>query len=340
MPTDLDQRTYDLLQLIERHEPIGSIRLVELMRRRGYSIGGRSVRFLLTELDDRGLTEKVEWKGRRITARGQCALRQGNVTSRLAWVRARIATLASQVTFDPIEDSGTVVASAATVDTTDLGAALSVLDTLATHPLGPCPVSVTPTASSAGGKRLLFPSSITLDGVLLSRGIDADLQSAGIVEYEPSDTRSNPERDQGGRITRAIDVISGEDSTVDVVTLLIEAGRTRTLPTLEHRDNGRLVVDYRRFPFTRYDEARDLAGATRDALGGVMAVRRPREDSPFPLESTGREFGSLVYGGCGEIAISVLAERGLTDEWETLFGIVDRAEFESVSTVRRKHVDG
>lgn len=41
MQEDLDERAYDLLRLIRRHEPIGSIRLVDLMQRHGYTIQGR-----------------------------------------------------------------------------------------------------------------------------------------------------------------------------------------------------------------------------------------------------------------------------------------------------------
>lgn len=333
MASDLERRTYDLLQFIERHEPIGSIQLVELMRQRGYSLGGRSVRFLLSDLDERGLTEKVEGRGRRITLQGQAALRHGNVSSRLAWVRARIATLASQVTYDPMEDAGGVVASAAYVEADDLDTTLAALEAVETHPLGPCPVAVTNTSLASGRYRVMLPSSITIDGVLLSRGIDADLQAAGIVEYDP-EAGSGPDGHMGGRIVRAIDVISGEGSTVDVVTLLIEAGRTRTAQAIDENETGQIVVDHREFPLTRYDEARDLSAATRTALGGVMAIRRPQEDGPFPSGATGREFGSLAYGGCGELGISLLSERGLTTGWETLYGIVDRAEFDPPSTVR------
>lgn len=43
MAVDLTRRTYDLLRLIGDEEPVGSIRLVELMTRRGYSIKGRTI---------------------------------------------------------------------------------------------------------------------------------------------------------------------------------------------------------------------------------------------------------------------------------------------------------
>jgi len=105
MTEDLDERTYDLLRLIRRYEPIGSIRLVTLMERHGYSIQGRTIRLTLSDLDERGMTEKVPGKGRRLTTSGQEALETGNVGSRLEQIRSRIATLTSQVTYDPVEDT-------------------------------------------------------------------------------------------------------------------------------------------------------------------------------------------------------------------------------------------
>lgn len=333
MTTDLDRRTFDLLRLIERNEPVGSITLVDLMRRRGYSIGDRSVRLLLAELDDRGLTEKVDGRGRRITQAGRTELGRGNVGSRLAGVRSRIATLTSRVTYDPLEDAGTLAASAVYLDEPDLGAALSALAPLEDDPLGPCPVAVGPADPTAPrSHRIAVPSSLTVDGVLLSRGIDADLQVAGVVEYEADggtdDEGGDGERAAraGGHIRRFVDVVSGERSSVDVTKLLVDAGWADVRAAVEG-EAGSLVVDNREFPVTRFEDARDLAVAVRDALGGVVDVRRPREDAPFPTGAPGWEFGSLTYGGAGENAVALLVERGLAEEWETLHGTVDRAAF-------------
>lgn len=62
MPENLDRRAYDLLRLIDGHEPTGRIRLVDIINRHGYSIKGRTVRLLLSNLDDAGHTEKISGK--------------------------------------------------------------------------------------------------------------------------------------------------------------------------------------------------------------------------------------------------------------------------------------
>jgi hypothetical protein len=325
MAVDLTRRTYDLLRLIDEEEPIGSIRLVELMTRRGYSIKGRTIRVILSELDDDGLTEKVPGKGRRLTAAGRAELARGNVSGRLEQIRERIATLTSRVTYDPLEDVGEVVAASATVRELDLDDALDALGRLDESPLGPVLVAVTETGEAS--YRLDFPSSITLDGVLLTHGIAVDLETAGLVEYTTDSGGDSVETaGDGGGIVRYTDAISGEGSTMDVVSLLIEAGRTNVSDVLTTGE-GLLIVDNREFPLTRYEEAYDLSVAVRDRLGGVLDIRRPRESGPFPAGDPGWDFASLTYSGMGEVTVALLAERGLAADWTTLRDLVPRSEF-------------
>lgn len=320
MPVDLDRRTYDLLRLIRANEPIGSIRLVDLLQQRGYDIKGRTVRLMLSDLDDAGFTQKVPGKGRRLTDEGYAELDRGDVGGRLRQVRERIATLTSQVTYDPTEDAGELLSCTARVALDDVPEAFDALEALGASPLGPAMV-----AAEATGERvdLRLPSSITLDGVLLSRGIDVNLTTAGLVEYDPSDER----------VIRYIDTLSGEGSTMDVVSLLIEAGRTDVDAVLDD-ETGVLIVDNREFPLSRFTEGEDLAEATTTHLGGVLDIRRPRESGPFPRGEPSWDFASLTYGGIGEVALALLAERSLVESWETLGEPVARSAFEPASVVR------
>jgi hypothetical protein len=320
MSVDLDRRTYDLLRLIRANEPIGSIRLVDLLQQRGYEIKDRTVRLMLSDLDDDGLTRKVPGKGRRLTDEGYAELDRGDVGGRLRQVRERIAMLTSQVTYDPTEDAGELLPCTAEVSLSNVPATFDALEALGASPLGPVVV-----AASVGEEsvELALPSSITLDGVLLSRGIAVNLTTAGLVEYHPSEER----------VLRYIDTLSGEGSTMDVVSLLIEAGRTDVDAALADGTSV-LIVDNREFPLTRFAEGEDLAEATTATLGGVLDIRRPRESGPFPRGEPSWDFASLTYGGVGELALGLLAERSLVDSWETLGEPVARSAFEPATVVR------
>ncbi|MGQ3413738.1 NrpR regulatory domain-containing protein [Natrinema sp. LN54] len=340
MAPELDRRTYDLLRLVDRHAPIGSIQLVELMQLHGYDIKDRTIRLTLSELDELGLTEKVPGKGRRLTESGRMELEQGDVNSRLEQIRARIAALTSRVSYDPIEDTGSTVASAAFLDAADIDETLRLLERLDSLPFGPIPVSLEESGEDEPGDyRLLTSSSITLDGVLLSRGVNADLSTAGVLEYEPAEATTDEADagqsgvEHGGRIVRYVDVINGEGSSIDVISLLIEAGRSDVTSVIEGGETGLLIGDDREFPINRYEEARDLAVANRSSLGGVLDFRRPREQEQHPGGNSAWAFGSITYVGAGELLLTTLREYGLSDSWETLYGTIARNRLESVQAV-------
>ena len=335
MAPDLDRRTYDLLRLVDRHGPIGSIQLFELMQLHGYDIKDRTIRLLLSDLDDLGLTRKVPGQGRQLTANGRTELEKGDVDTRLEQLRARIATLTSRVSYDPIDDGGVLVASAAFLPDERLEAALDVVEHLTALPLGPIPIAVEESADEEpGALKLVTASSITLDGVLLARGVDASISNSGVLASEPTETDDGVIPDRGGRIVRYVDIINGEGSSIDVISLLIEAGRTDIRSVLEDGERGLLVGDSREFPLNRFEEARDLAVATQRSLGGALEFRRPREQERLPSGTSTWAFGAITYIGPGELLLAALAEYDLIEEWETLYGTVERSELESVQAIR------
>lgn len=341
MAPDLDRRTYDLLRLVDQHGPIGSIHLFELMQLHGYDIKDRTIRLLLSELDALELTEKVPGQGRRLTAKGRSELEKGDVHTRLEQLRARIATLSSHVSYDPIDDDGVLVASAAFLSEADVEEALDLVERLGDLPLGPIPVALEDSDEhEPGDVRLVTASSITLDGVLLARGVDASISNSGVLEYEPTepDAEEATALDCGGRILRYVDVINGEGSSIDVVSLLIEAGRSDARSIVETGGRGLLVGDSREFPITRFEEARDLGVATQRSLGGALEFRKPREQEHLPGGTSTWAFGSITYVGPGELLLTVLSEYGLTDDWETLYGTVERTDLEPVRAARTEPV--
>lgn len=337
MDTKLDRRAYDLLRLIDRHGPIGSIQLVELLQLRGYDIKDRTIRLKLSELDELGLTEKVPGKGRQLTKSGRTELEQGDVDGRLEQIRARIATLTSSTNYDPIADRGILIASSAFLDAETINNALQIVERLESLPLGPIPVSLEKTSNDEPGDyRLLAPSSITLDGVLLTHGIDTNLSTAGVLEYTPTPEKNVDEDVRctryGGQIIRYIDVINGEGSSIDVISLLIQANRSDVANLIEGGKSGFLIGDEREFTINRYEETRDLTFATRANLGGVVDFQRPREKGLFSNNSSTWTFGSLTYVGTGELVLAALFEYGLLSDWETLYDTVSRSRLESLQT--------
>ena len=335
MTSDPDRRTYDTLRLLAEHEPIGSVRLTEYLRERGYSITERAVRLTLAELDEDGLTEKVGGKGRRLTPAGRAELERGGVSGRVEQVSERLAELTSRVSYDPAADAGDVVVGTVVVPRADEAALEDLLTSIDDSPLGPIVASIDPVERNGTDcLEVAVPSSVTIDGVLLSHGIDSHPDTIGIVEYH-ADPETVPYDDpepavHGGAIRRFTDVIGDERATVDLVSLLIEARQTDVASAVDG-DAGLLVADNREFPLAHYDVARELAVTTRDELGGVLDVRRPREPGPFPWGEPGWAFASLTFAGASECVLSACVESELALEWETLAGIRPRSDLSAVS---------
>ena len=328
MTTDADQRTYDVLRLLADFEPIGSVHLTDHLRERGYSITERTVRLILSDLDADGLTEKAGGKGRRLTRAGRAELERGRVSGRTQHVRERLSDLTSRVTYEPTADEGTVVVGTVRVPAAERPALDRVLDRLDGSPLGPVAVAVTERGDDL---EVAAPSSVTVDGVLLSHGIDSRPDTLGVVEYDADPAPGSlPYGDDtpaagGGAIRRFTDAVSDERATLDLVSLLIGAGRTDVAAAVAG-DTGLLVADNREIPLARYDAADDLVTATRDRLGGVFDLRRPRESGPFPWGQPGWTFASLTYAGMAECVIARCVESGIAADWETLAGVRPRSE--------------
>lgn len=327
MAADPDRRTYDILRLLATHEPIGSVHLTEHLRERGYSLTERTVRLILAELDEEGFTEKAGGKGRKLTPAGRAELERGGVSGRVEHVRERLADLTSRVTYDPETDEGDVVVGTVEVPAAERDTVESILETVADSPMGPIAADV---SESDGTHTVTVPSSVTVDGVLLSQGIDSHPDTLGLVEYvadpEPESLPyDDPEpATHGGAIRRFTDVIGDERATLDLVSLLIGAGETDVGSALAD-ETGLLVADNREVPLARYDDAFDAATATRDRLGGVLDIRRPREGGPFPWGEPGWTFASLTFAGTAELVVARCVEAGIATEWETLAGLRGRS---------------
>ena len=333
MTTDTDTRRYDILRLVADHGPIGSVHLTEHLRERGYSITKRTVRLVLSELDEAGLTEKVGGKGRRLTAAGRAELERGRATARRQHVRERLSDLTSRVTYDPTEDTGSLVVGTVRVPTAERSTLETILDRVDGAPLGP---GVAAVEERGEHLEVSAPSSVTVDGVLLSHGIDSHPNTLGLVEYQPDPTVDSLPYDDdapgegGGAIRRFTDVVSDERATLDLVSLLIGAGRTDVAAALAG-DTGLLVADNREIPLARYDAASELVTGVRDRLGGVVDLRRPRESGPFPWGQPGWTFASLTYAGTAECVIARCVESGIAIDWETLAGVRPRSDLSRVS---------
>lgn len=133
---------------------------------------------------DRHSVEGTEYCDRSIGGRDmESQFHQYSVATTAESIREQIATLTNHVTYDPTDDVGELVVGTVQLSVNAIDPAFDHLERLHESSIGPILMSETDDRSHEGIE-LAFPSSISLDGVLLSHGIDSGLITAGLVEYD------------------------------------------------------------------------------------------------------------------------------------------------------------
>ncbi len=237
---------------------------------------------------------------------GRRELEQGHVSGRLEQIRARIAQLTSRVTYDPTEDAGVLIASGAFLAEDDVADALSLLARLDARSFGPIPASFEESAENEPGDYRLLVPRVSHSTVCYS-----PTESTRRLRTPPSSSTSPGGRD--GRLERPRRSNRSprrrperEGSSIDVITLLIEANRSDVESVLESSETGFLLGDDREFPINRFEEARDLAESTRGELGGVVDFNGHASEPSFRIATRdGRSARSRTPGRGAVVVVAV-----------------------------------
>ncbi len=310
-----------LRALHEAGGPGGASVLARAIAARGIELSPRAVRFHLLQLDRDGLTETVSRRrGRRLTTRGVEELLRANVLERVGFVAARVDDLGYRMTFDPRTGQGTVVTNVALVSETDFHRVPPLMAPVFARRLGMdqrvvvarAGESLAGVAIPPGQVGLGTVCSVTVNGILLKRGIPTVSRFGGLVEW------------QGGQPVRFVDLIEYRGTTSDPLELLILAGRTSVR---EAAAGGRGVIgaSFREVPTAALEEVlrirRELRARDMPAILLVGKPNRPLLDVPVAEGRT----GLLVVAGLNPVA--AIREAGVRLQISSLNGLEDYARF-------------
>lgn len=318
MTEGVDNKTrLEILRLIaEMPNPVGGNVLMLRLNQHGIDIGLDGVRYHLRVLDEKGLTRRISTRGRVLTELGRQELRNSLVDTRLSYALARFETLAHQVTLDPKEGTGYAVGSMIKFPEEKLGEVIQ--NTAVVCKAGLCTgdrVAVLRAGERVGGvlippgkAGLVVLSTVTVDGLLLSRGIMFRPTFAGIVEVS--------ER----RVRRFIDVLEyGRDSR-DPIEILTLAGGTNVRNVVEH-GQGLLIADVREVVSVARERVEylisELAGYN---LGGVLAIGQPGQPV-LGVPVRPHTFGIAMIAGITPGVLSF--EKGIPCEFYCIESLVD-----------------
>jgi repressor of nif and glnA expression len=322
-------RSAILRVLAESAGPLGAERIVASLLAAGVDLSPRTVRLHLLELDRKGLTRLVNRRaGRTITREGREETGRADVITKVGVVSARVDALTYRMTFDARRGAGTVVVNAALLHPANLEPALAETRRVLREQLGIANRVVVARAGEQIGGVAVPPGfvgigtlcSVTMNGILLHRGIPVTSRFGGLLEV----------RDR--RPLRFVELIEYRGSSLDPLEVFIQAGMTRVRDVVR-QGSGVICAGFREIPAPAAEDAQALVRELRPlGIGGIVAVGRPNQPL-FGIPVADGHAGLVVVGGLNPIA--AVREAGYAVRIRSLAGLEDFARLQPVEAAGR-----
>jgi repressor of nif and glnA expression len=293
------RRLVEILRVIEdADKPIGARTISDMLSNRGYDLGERAVRYNLKILDELGFTKKQGYSGRMLTPVGIRELSDALVDDRIGFVNTRIEEYMYRTSFDPGCAEGDVIVNTSLVDKSDCEKVLQILQKTfdAGYTVSRRVLILDETEELASLKipkgclGIATLCSITLDGMLMKKGIPVNTSFAGLVNVR--------ER----KPMEFTDLVAYAGSSLDPMKVFM-ARRVTSVSDAVINGSGRILANVREIPITAAELAgRMLQEAALVGLGGLIEMGRPGEPILGCPVSPGRMGIALCAGVNGALA--------------------------------------
>jgi hypothetical protein len=224
-------------------------------------------------------------------------LRNSRITERVGFTAARVDSLSWRMKFDLESSSGTIVLNVTTIDAASLPKALEEMAPVFRAHLGMGQyLAVAGPGESLGDFKVPAGKvgigtvcSVTLNGVLLRKGIPTVSRFGGVLEVA------------NGRPVRFTDVIYYDGTTLDPLEVFIKGGLT-SVREAARTGRGRIGASFREVPTEAIHDVEEITQKLdRIGLNGVFLVGRPNQPLlDFPVHH-GRT-AIIVTGGLNPVA--------------------------------------
>jgi repressor of nif and glnA expression len=283
--------------LYENQVPIGARLIADKMNERGYPIGERGVRYHLRILDERGLTKRQGYDGRIITERGTKELENALVGDRMGFIITRIEKLIYDTTFDLKTKQGNVIINTSIIDKKDLDETVEIMRHVINEGYTFSPyikimeegISFSDLNIPEGKIGIATMCSITIDGILLKRGIPVTPRYGGLLDVK------------NRKPTGFEDIIVYNGTSIDPMKIFLSKKMTRVLDAVE-TGSGRLLANLREIPASSVMEAENIL---RSAMSmGIADVTQVGESGKSVLNAPvdSGKVGVVVYAGTNIMA--------------------------------------
>lgn len=317
---ETQRKLIEILRILsETNGEVGARKIAEELNRRGYNLGERATRYHLRMLDERGFTKKHGYLGRVITPLGEEELKHALVTDRLGFISTRIEDYEFKTTFDPAADTGDAVVNICYINKADCDKALEVLKRVVEAGYAISPrlkvvdegQEILENDVPEGQVAIATFCSITIDGVLLKRGIPVSLKYGGII------------RVRDNKAERFTDIIDYRGTSINPMNVFVSRKMTSVLKVVE-TGSGNALANVREIPINAREKALSIIEELRNAemYGIFSACENVRPLLGVPIEPG--TCGIASYSGINPFA--ALAEMGIKTRIIPLAAVMNSKE--------------
>ena len=243
MPQETDRKMMEILRILaDREEVLGAKTIAEELKKKGYDLGERAVRYHMRILDEKGFTERIGYAGRQITSKGLKELEKGLIYDQVDFIFSKFEDMIYQTTLNPLDGTGKVI-----VNTSSFKYEKNVMEILKSVFKKGIAVShyvkfLDNIPQEGGEVKLETVCGTTIDGMLLGRGIPVIPKYGGIVNVEDYIP------------TRFTELISYKKTSMTPLEAFTDKNMTSVLEVIDN-GNGNIPANFRLIPKSARENA-------------------------------------------------------------------------------------
>ncbi|MGZ4857242.1 MAG: DUF128 domain-containing protein [Methanobacteriaceae archaeon] len=319
MPQETDRKMMEILRILaDRSEVLGAKTIAEELRRKGYDLGERAVRYHMRILDEKGFTERIGYAGRQITPKGLKELEKGLIYDQVDFIFSKFEDMMYETTLDPKTSLGKVV-----VNTSTFQYEKELMDIIKKVFKEGIAVSsylkINHDALTQKNEDLVEMETIcgtTIDGMLLKAGIPVVPKFGGLVEVKDYIPK------------RFSELIAYKKTSMTPLEAFTDKEMTTVLGVIDE-GNGNIPANFRLIPSNARQEAVELFQKLRQiGISGLLKIGQPGE-SVLRIPVDEDMVGIAVIGGISPLCAAKEAE--YTVEIKLAENIVEFSEMEAIA---------
>ncbi len=245
----------------------------------------------------------------------------------IMFVNSRIESMMYGVTFDPVQRQGKIIANISIVDEMDFKKVLDIIRQAISSGLSVGPfVKVIRPGEKIGNVKIekgkiaiATACSITIDGVLLKKGIPVKPKFGGVVEIHD------------GQPLRFTDILTYDSTTIDPLDVLMSQELT-SVTEMINTGSGKILANLREAPMAARDRIEETLYSLVEA-GFSCILEVGEHNSDILGVQVGRDkLGIVIMGGTNPMAL--VQEQGIDINTQEISVLLDIEEMVHIDEMK------